>query len=114
MKHTLHYGLDTDMCIYLLNGHPRVRARVAEVGVTALAVAIPIVGESILGHITPDAWRQMWPGSGPFSLHLGRRCCSSMRSPAEQFGASRPSYVAQADRLVILISSLLVWPCAMG
>jgi tRNA(fMet)-specific endonuclease VapC len=37
------------MCIYLLNGHPRVKARVTEVGVTALAVAIPTVGELYFG-----------------------------------------------------------------
>lgn len=49
MNHALHYCLDTDMCIYLLNGHPRVKIRVAEVGVTALAVAIPTVGELYFG-----------------------------------------------------------------
>ena len=38
MNHALRYCLDTDMCIYLLNGHPRVKARVAEVGVTALVL----------------------------------------------------------------------------
>jgi tRNA(fMet)-specific endonuclease VapC len=37
------------MCIYLLNGHPHVKARVAEVGVAALAVAIPTVGELYFG-----------------------------------------------------------------
>src|SRR5262245_60240330 len=37
------------MCIYLLNGHPHVKTRVAEVGVTALAVAIPTVGELYFG-----------------------------------------------------------------
>ena len=57
MNHALHYCLDTDMCIYLLNGHPRVKARVAEVGVTAFAVAIPTVGEEsmeMLG-VTPPS-----------------------------------------------------------
>lgn len=49
MNHSLHYLLDTDMCIYLLNGHPRVKARVAQVGVAALAVAIPTVGELYFG-----------------------------------------------------------------
>ena len=49
MNHALHYCLDTDMCIYLLNGYPRVKTRVAEVGVTALAVAIPTVGELYFG-----------------------------------------------------------------
>ena len=49
MNHALHYCLDTDTCIYLLNSHPRVKARVAAVGVTALAVAIPTVGELYFG-----------------------------------------------------------------
>ena len=49
MSHALHYLLDTDMCIYLLNGNPRVKARVAQVGVAALAVAIPTVGELYFG-----------------------------------------------------------------
>ena len=49
MNHTWHYLLDTDTCIYLLNGHPHVKARVAEVGVAALAVAIPTVGELYFG-----------------------------------------------------------------
>jgi tRNA(fMet)-specific endonuclease VapC len=49
VSHTLHYLLDTDMCIYLLNGHPRVKARVAQMGITALAIAIPTVGELYFG-----------------------------------------------------------------
>jgi tRNA(fMet)-specific endonuclease VapC len=49
VNHTRHYLLDTDMCIYLLNGHPRVKARVAQVGIVALAVAIPTVGELYFG-----------------------------------------------------------------
>ncbi len=49
MNDTRHYLLDTDMCIYLLNGHPRVKARVAQVGIAALAVAIPTVGELYFG-----------------------------------------------------------------
>ena len=49
MNDTRHYLLDTDMCIYLLNGHPRVKARVAQVGIAALAVALPTVGELYFG-----------------------------------------------------------------
>jgi tRNA(fMet)-specific endonuclease VapC len=49
VNHALHYLLDTDMCIYLLNGHRRVKARVAQVGIAALAVAIPTVGELYFG-----------------------------------------------------------------
>ena len=37
------------MCIYLLNGNPRVKVRVAQVGIVALAVAIPTVGELYFG-----------------------------------------------------------------
>jgi tRNA(fMet)-specific endonuclease VapC len=49
VNHALHYLLDTDMCIYLLNGQPRVKARVAQVGIATLAVAIPTVGELYFG-----------------------------------------------------------------
>jgi len=49
VNHALHYLLNTDMCIYLLNGHHRVKARVAQVGIAALAVAIPTVGELYFG-----------------------------------------------------------------
>jgi predicted nucleic acid-binding protein len=49
VNHTRHDLLDTDRCIYLLNGHPHVQARVAQVGIVALAVAIPTVGERYLG-----------------------------------------------------------------
>jgi len=37
------------MCIYLLNGHSHVKSRVAQVGVSALAVASPTVGELYFG-----------------------------------------------------------------
>jgi len=46
---TLHYLLDTDMCIYLLNDHPSVKARVAQEGIETLAIAIPTVGELYFG-----------------------------------------------------------------
>ena len=37
------------MCLYLLNGHRRVKARVAQVRIAALAVAIPTVGGLYFG-----------------------------------------------------------------
>ena len=49
MDHTWHYLLDMDMCIYLLTGHPRVKARVAQAGIAALVVAIPTVAEPYIG-----------------------------------------------------------------
>jgi len=45
----VRYLLDTDLCIYLLNGDERVKAKVAEVGIGALAIASPTVGELYFG-----------------------------------------------------------------
>ena len=49
MNRRLQYVLDTDTCIYLLNGDQRVKARVAQVGVEAIAVAIVTKGELYFG-----------------------------------------------------------------
>ncbi len=49
MSSLLQYLLDTDTCIYLLNGNVRVKARVEAVGIETLAVAIPTVGELYFG-----------------------------------------------------------------
>lgn len=49
MNQMLHYLLDTDMCIYLLNGDPRVKERVAQSGIETLAVAVPTVAELYYG-----------------------------------------------------------------
>lgn len=43
MSSTLPYLLDTDMCIYLLNDNPSVKARVAQEGIETLAIATPTV-----------------------------------------------------------------------
>ncbi len=49
MSPILHYLLDTDMCIYLLNGNPRVKARVETEGIETLAIAVATVGELYFG-----------------------------------------------------------------
>lgn len=49
MNRSLQYVLDTDMCIYLLNGDGRVKAKIAQVGVEVISVAIPTVGELYFG-----------------------------------------------------------------
>ena len=49
MSSTLHYLLDTDMCIYLLNDNLSVKARVAQEGIETLATALPTVGELYFG-----------------------------------------------------------------
>ena len=43
------YVLDTDTCIYLLNGNEAVKSRLADVGVGAVSVAIPTLGELYFG-----------------------------------------------------------------
>jgi len=45
----LHDLLDTDICIDLLNGNPRVKMRVSQEGIEALAIASPTVGELYFG-----------------------------------------------------------------
>ncbi len=49
MTSAVQYLLDTDMCIYLLNGDERVKSRVAQVGVEAISVSILTVGELYFG-----------------------------------------------------------------
>jgi tRNA(fMet)-specific endonuclease VapC len=49
MTRTLQYLLDTDMCIYLLNGDRRVKNRVAQAGLEAISVSILTVGELYFG-----------------------------------------------------------------
>ena len=49
MTSVVKYLLDTDMCIYLLNGDERVKSRVAQAGVAAISVSILTVGELYFG-----------------------------------------------------------------
>jgi tRNA(fMet)-specific endonuclease VapC len=49
MKSALRYLLDTDTCIYLLNGESKVKNRVAQVGIESLAVASITKGELYFG-----------------------------------------------------------------
>ena len=49
MSSVVKYLLDTDMCIYLLNGDERVKSRVAQAGVAAISVSILTVGELYFG-----------------------------------------------------------------
>ena len=49
MTSAVQYLLDTDMCIYLLNGDERIKSKVAQVGVEAISVSILTVGELYFG-----------------------------------------------------------------
>ena len=49
MNRPLQYLLDTDICIYLLNDHQRIKAHVAQVGVETISIAIPTAGELYFG-----------------------------------------------------------------
>lgn len=49
MKWTVDYLLDTDICIYLLNGNQQIKKQVAQVGIETLAVATITKGELYFG-----------------------------------------------------------------
>jgi len=49
MNGELQYVMDTDICIYLLNGHQKIKEQVAQVGITSLAVTIITIGELYFG-----------------------------------------------------------------
>ena len=49
MTSVLKYLLDTDMCIYLLNGDERVKGKIAQIGIETIAVSILTVGELYFG-----------------------------------------------------------------
>ena len=49
MTSAVKYLLDTDMCIYLLNGDERVKSRVAQAGAEAISVSILTVAELYFG-----------------------------------------------------------------
>jgi tRNA(fMet)-specific endonuclease VapC len=49
MTLALQYLLDTDMCIYLLNGDECVKSRIAQVGIETISVSILTVGELYFG-----------------------------------------------------------------
>ena len=86
MNHALRYCLDTDMCIYLLNGHSHVKTRVAEVGVTALAVAIPTVGELYFGAYNSARVEANVARVRAFLLPPGPQVLLIDEPAAEQFG----------------------------
>ena len=49
MKRALRYLLDTDICIYLLNSNQKIKARIAQIGVKSLSVALVTKGELYFG-----------------------------------------------------------------
>ena len=53
MTLALQYLLDTDMCIYLLNGDERIKSRVAQVGVEAISVSIKTLYKAAPGYPPP-------------------------------------------------------------
>jgi tRNA(fMet)-specific endonuclease VapC len=86
VNHALRYCLDTDMCIYLLNGHSHVKTRVAEAGVTALAVAIPTVGELYFGAYNSARVEANVARVRAFLLPPGPQVLLIDEPAAEQFG----------------------------
>jgi tRNA(fMet)-specific endonuclease VapC len=83
---SLRYLLDTDMCIYLLNGDPRVKARVAREGVEALAVALPTVGELYFGAYNSERVEANMARIRAFLSPPGPQVLLIDEPAAEQFG----------------------------
>lgn len=97
MNHALHYLLDTDMCIYLLNGHPRLKARVAQVGVAILAVAIPTVGELYFGAYNSGRVEANVARVRAFLTPPGPQVLGIDEPAAEQFGRLK-AFLRRAGR----------------
>ena len=99
MNHALHYCLDTDVCLYLLNGHPRVKTWVAEVGGTALAVAIPTVGELYFGAYNSGRVEANVARVRAFLSPPGPQVLLIDEPAAEQFGRFK-ALLRRAGRLI--------------
>jgi hypothetical protein len=88
------YLLDTDMCIYLLNGNERVKNRVAQVGLEQSQFLLLQSGNFTSGLTTQNGSKQTWDGSALSSLLRVRafnRLTTPLPNPSE---SSKPPYVA--------------------
>jgi tRNA(fMet)-specific endonuclease VapC len=114
---TWHYLLDTDMCIYLLNGHPRVKARVAQVGIAALAIAIPTVGELYFGAFNSGRVEANVARVRAFLSPPGPQVLLMDEPAAEQFGRFK-AILRREGRLIgdidLFIAGVAVRLCAMA
>ncbi len=86
MSLIVQYLLDTDTCIYLLNGNSRVKARVAREGIEALTVAIPTVGELYFGAYNSTRVDANRARARAFFSSPGPQVLQMNQLAAEQFG----------------------------
>ena len=86
MSPALRYILDTDICIYLLNGNQRVKDVVAQLGVEAIAVAIPTVAELYFGAYNSTRVQANLARIRAFFSHPGPRILPIDDAAADCFG----------------------------
>ncbi len=86
MTFELQYLLDTDMCIYLLNGDERVKNRIAQVGIEAISVSILTVGELYFGAFNSERLEANLERISNFLSSLGPIVISFDDAAAKFFG----------------------------
>lgn len=89
MKTMLQYLLDTDMCIYLLNGNQQVKEHVTQAGVASLAVTIITIGELYFGAYNSSRTADNKQRIREFLAPPGPEILSLTQSAAEYFGESK-------------------------
>lgn len=89
MDERLEYLLDTDMCVYLLNGNDRLKNRVAAVGVQSLAVAVPTVAELCFGAHNSARVKENLERVRDFPANPGPAVLPIDDAAAESFGESK-------------------------
>lgn len=110
MKRTVRYLLDTDTCIYLLNGVARLKMQIAQMGVEAVAVAIVTKGELYFGayhssHLDQNRQRihAFFADPGPAVLPLNNQAMDCFgKCKAELRRTGRP--IGDVDLLIAAVA----------
>ena len=114
MSPILHYLLDTDICIYLLNGDPRVKMRVSQEGIEALAIAILAVGELYFGAYNSTRVEANVERVRAFLSPPGPQVLMIDEPAAERFGRDKALLRREGRRLATLTCALQASPVIMG
>ena len=111
MNRQLRYLLDTDMCIYLLNGEEQVMKRVGKAGIETIAVAIPTLAELYFGaynsnHVETNISRirSLFSPPGPTVLSINDEAANRFgRFKAELRREGQP--IGDIDLLIAAVAS---------
>ena len=97
----LQYLLDTDMCIYLLNGDECVKSRIAQVGIETISVSILTVGELYFGAYNSKRLETNLERISEFLSSPGPIVLSFDDAAAKYFESSKPRYAVMESLSVI-------------